>query len=94
MKDWCNLPGCTVTPRANDLKKHYMSLTNEEMLDRLNQAVSDKKFERLLSKADENTQYIYSGKYSVKEKFYPNYPNHVTVQNLVSSDKEPETPRT
>ena len=43
MKVWCNVPGCTVTPRANDLKKHYMSLTNEEMLDRLNQAVSDKK---------------------------------------------------
>ena len=79
MKVWCNVPCCNVTPRANDLKKHYMSLTNEEMLDRLNQAVSDKKLERLLSIADENTQYIYSGKCLVKEKFYPNYLNHVTV---------------
>ena len=80
MKVWCNVRGCTVTPHAHNLKKHYMSLTNEEMLDRLNQAVNDKKLERLLSKADENNQYIYSRKYSVKEKFYPNYPNHVIVK--------------
>ena len=81
LKVWCNMPGCTITPHANNLKNHYKSHTNEEMLERLNKAVSDVKLERLLSKADKRTKYMYRGKYLVKEKRYPNYLNHVTVHN-------------
>ena len=36
----CNVPGCTVTPHANNLKKNHMSLTNKEMLERINKAVN------------------------------------------------------
>ena len=39
LKVWCDVPSCTVTLHANDLKNHYKSHTNEEMLDRLNKAV-------------------------------------------------------
>ena len=63
LKVWCKVPGCTITPHANNLKKHYISLTNEEMLNRLNQAVGDKKLERLLSIADKHTKYMFRGQY-------------------------------
>ena len=35
MKVWCNVKGCTITPHAYDLKKHYKYLTEEEKLDKL-----------------------------------------------------------
>ena len=92
LKVRCNVHGCTVTPCANNLKNRYKNNTNEEMLDRLNKAVSDIKLERLLSKADKHTKYMNKGKYSIKEKQYQNCRNHVTVQNQaqVSSDQEAE----
>ena len=74
----CQAVGCKVTPRGNDLGKHYKNNTDWSLVKRIKEAVGDVAVEVLLSKADPHTRFIVQKKYS-KDRL-PYYSSHVMVK--------------
>ena len=80
----CKAANCTVTPRGCNLRKHYVTKTNWDLLNELRTNLSEGKEDRLIKEADPHTIFLFTKGYS-RDKL-PSYTTHARVPK--PSDKD------
>ena len=78
MKYKCKVAGCLVTPRGNDLGRHYKNNKDWSPVARLREAVGDDAVKKCLEGADGHTEFINRKGYT--ETSLPTFSPHVAIK--------------
>ena len=76
----CQVEGCTVTPRGNNVGRHYMKKTDWELVEKLRAAVGDSEVLKYLAGADNHTEFIFRRGYTKNR--LPTFNTHATVKTV------------